>query len=140
MVSSIAFQKFKFNRLLVESVDEGLYCLGELPRKTLYLSLERKFDLRKDEIPFRLDEFIEAIERIFGSSASLVEISIMKRLHTNTKCTIEWCELECFGFSKYVNTVKLAFLFDEKKQKVRTTPTIVSNLETVIDSDEECVE
>ena len=46
-----------FNELLLESIDEALSSLGEKPKKATYIYLETKFNIKKQEIPNRINVF-----------------------------------------------------------------------------------
>lgn len=70
-----------FRKILLEAVDEGLSLLGDLPKQALYAHLERTISLKKQDLPERIEEFAKAIEEIFGQSAKLLEIKIMKELY-----------------------------------------------------------
>ena len=110
MVSQLALREKQFNRLLLDAVDESLSCLGESPKQLIYVQLEKEFDIKKHEIPYKIDNCGRALERIFGQGASFLEIQIMKHLHAKTHCTFEWREPEHFYFVRYVTMIKLSFL------------------------------
>jgi len=110
MVSRPAVREKQFNKLLLSAVDESLSCLGEFPKQLIYVQLEKEFDIKKGEIPYKIGKFGRALERIFGQGASFLEIQIMKHLHSKTNCTFEWREPEHFYFARYVATIKLGFL------------------------------
>jgi hypothetical protein len=71
-----------FNEFLLEAVDEELSSLGDLAKQAVFACLDRSFKIKKCEIPERIDEFVTAIEEIFGQGARLLQINIMRRLHT----------------------------------------------------------
>jgi len=53
---------------------------GETCKQALYFHLEKNFKLNKRDIPFRIEDFTEAIENIFGVGAKVLQIRIMKNL------------------------------------------------------------
>jgi hypothetical protein len=69
-----------FENVLLESIDEGLDCLGEQTKQAVYLHLKNKYALCKQEIPYRIEDFTEALEDTFQAGAKLLEIKIMKIL------------------------------------------------------------
>jgi len=80
-MSTLELQRdYNFRKLLLEAVDEGLSSLGDSPKKAIYFHLERNFGIKKQDIPDRIEEFTEAIEKIFGHGARILEICIMKHL------------------------------------------------------------
>lgn len=70
-----------FQDLVSEVIDESLFSLGESVKQAIYFHLEKSFSIKKSEIPTKIDEFVTAIENIFGEGAKLIEIEIMKQLH-----------------------------------------------------------
>lgn len=70
------------NKSVIEAVDSGLLALGENSRKAIYFHLEKTFNIKKEEIASRFEEFKEALEDIFGPGAELIESSIMRELQT----------------------------------------------------------
>ncbi|MGD2066721.1 MAG: hypothetical protein PVI43_06100 [Candidatus Bathyarchaeota archaeon] len=71
-----------FEKVLLEAVDEGLSCLGESGKQTIYFHLETEYNITKQDIPYKIEDFTEALEAIFGLGAKLLEIKIMKNLFT----------------------------------------------------------
>jgi len=69
-----------FEELLLEAIDEGLSPLGESVKQVVYSSLETNFKIKKHDIPYKIEEFTDAIDRIFGDGAKILEIKIMKDL------------------------------------------------------------
>ena len=69
-----------FEESLLESIDEVLSWLGESERQAVYFLLERKFEISRKEIPYRVADFVDAVENIFGLGAKVLEIRIMKCL------------------------------------------------------------
>jgi len=70
-----------FERLLLEAIDEGLSSLGDSPKQAIYFYLEKTFKIKKMDIPNKIEEFANVIEKIFGHGAKHLEIQIMKRLY-----------------------------------------------------------
>ncbi len=56
----------KFEHVLLETLDEALSTLGENVKKTVYFHLQQKFLIAKQEIPYKIDDFSDALEQIFG--------------------------------------------------------------------------
>ena len=74
-------QDKNFDTLLLEAIDEGLSCLGKAGKASFYINLEGLFNIRKNEIPSRIEDFSNALNRIFGLGAPKIEILIMKILY-----------------------------------------------------------
>jgi len=98
-----------FQTLLLEAVDEGLSLLGDSSKQELYSCLEETFKIRKQEIPNKIGEFTEAIERVFGLGAKLLEIEIMKHLYEKVGHDFEYYpEKDELLFTEYVEACRTA--------------------------------
>ena len=82
-----------FERCIVESVEEALSCLGELPKQTILLSLEKHFGVKLQDVPKNFPAFDAALKKIFGANASLLEDSILRRLDRKVGLTSEELQL-----------------------------------------------
>lgn len=105
-----------FDELLLEAVDEGLASIGESAKHAIFFYLETVFKIKKHEIPYKIEEFAAAIEKIFGLGANCIELLIMNHLYEKVKGTVELHKPKDFTFAKYVDAVKRSFL--EKKGAV----------------------
>ncbi|MCW4010470.1 MAG: hypothetical protein NWF05_07605 [Candidatus Bathyarchaeota archaeon] len=76
-----------YNKLLFESIDEGLSTLGEPSKSALYDALDRSFNLKKTDIIFRTGDFYNALNRIFGSGAVHLQRLFMKNFSEKTGCS-----------------------------------------------------
>jgi hypothetical protein len=102
-------KKGDFEKLLMESVDEALTSLGESAKQSIYFHLEDKFKISKEEIPRRIEDFADGIEKIFGLGAHFIEILIMKKLYEKIGKSLEWNEKEEFVFVNYVKAARQSF-------------------------------
>jgi hypothetical protein len=99
-----------FVKLLLEAVDEGLSSLGDSPKQAIYFYLKKEFKLDKRDIPQKIEEFTDAIERIFGLGAKFLEILIMKRLYEKVGHEFEYSqEQKDLVFTEYVDAAKKSF-------------------------------
>ena len=98
-----------FENLLLEAVDEALASLGDSAKQAIYYHLEDKFKITKNEIPNRLKDFTEGLEKIFGLGARFIEILIMKKLYEKVGQPLEWNESKELIFSEYVTAAKQSF-------------------------------
>ncbi len=97
-----------FEEILLEAVDEGLSSLGETCKKSIYFHLDREFKLSKRNIPFRIKDFAEAIESIFGMGAKVLEIRIMKNLFQNMGYPFQYFpNQEHLEFTKYIESARV---------------------------------
>jgi hypothetical protein len=97
-----------FEKLLLDAVDEGLAWLGDSARRTIYSHLENDFNIKRQDIPRNIKGFADAIEKIFGAAAGLLEIQIMKKLHERVGDSFRYFpQQEDLVFTEYVNTIRL---------------------------------
>ena len=101
-----ALQTKDFEKLLLESIDEGLSLLGESSRQAIYFHLEQGCDLKREEIPEKIEAFASAIHSIFGLGASCLEILIMKQLYQKVGGLLELDEARQFQLTEYVNALR----------------------------------
>ncbi|GAH09178.1 unnamed protein product, partial [marine sediment metagenome] len=55
-----------FEEVLLEAIDEGLSMLGESGKQAIYLHLGKSLKMNRQDIPYRIEEFADAIEKLFG--------------------------------------------------------------------------
>jgi hypothetical protein len=108
--------KRDFDKLLLEAVDEGLSSLGQSAKQAIYFHLEEDFNIDKQEIPSRINDFASAIEKIFGLGANVIEILIMRRLHEKVGLHIKLHRSEDLTFTQYVAEAKRSFLERQKAE------------------------
>jgi len=82
----------EFDRLLLESIDEGLASLGEAVKNSLYQHLQNDFGIKKSEIPVEIFDFSNVIHKIFGLGATPLEIRFMMNLNSKIKIEVNWPE------------------------------------------------
>ncbi len=97
-----------FEELLMEAIDEGLSLLGESSKQVVYCYLEKTFKMNRLDIPYRIEEFIDTIERIFGNGSKILEIQIMKCLFKKVGYTVKhYSEQKNLTFTEYITAFKL---------------------------------
>jgi nucleoside-diphosphate-sugar epimerase len=83
-------RKGNFEKFLTEAVENVFSSLGEPSKQAIYLHLKNNYNIGKEEIPQKIEDFADALEEIFGSGAKLIEIEIMKSL---------FCKVQSFKYS-----------------------------------------
>ena len=104
-----------FERLMLESVDNALASLGDSAKEAIYFHLEDKFSIEKNEIPQRVEDFAEGLEKIFGIGAQFLEILIMKNLYERVGQPLEWNKSKELIFAEYVAAARRSFLKERKR-------------------------
>lgn len=92
-----------FREFLIESIDEGFSSIGRECKQVIYFHLEQNFMLNKQNIPDRIEEFSEALEKIFGFGSNLLKSIIMKNLFKKLKYPVYYLEnKDSLDFVQYV--------------------------------------
>jgi hypothetical protein len=99
-----------FDLLLLSSIDEALLSLGEKARNSIFAFVEKKYLISRKEIPKNLETFQLALEKVFGLSASLIEILIMKNLYVKVGGGIIMETNNQLEFIKYVAEARKVFV------------------------------
>ncbi len=101
----------KFAAILLDAIDRAFSALGQNVKFSIYFNLETKFGLPKEDIPDRIGDFSDAMERIFGQASKQLEILIMKYLNDRVKCNYSWVGpkwlVPDLTFEKYVKLVRI---------------------------------
>jgi hypothetical protein len=117
-----------FSTILLESIDKAFLTLGKNASASIYMHLEAKFAITKQDIPRRVNDFSDALEQIFGLAAQPLEILIMKFLNEKVNCTYNWVGptwlVPDLSFTKYV---KLLELWCEDTERIGEVEVILDN-------------
>ena len=98
-----------FETAMIEAVDDGFATLGHSSKQVIYFHLENTFKIKKPEIPYKIEEFADAIEQIFGAGAKLIEIRIIEALHERIQDFVHFPKKGNLVFTEYVANLR-AFL------------------------------
>ena len=82
----------RFNKYLIEAIDETLTSLGEPVKSALYRNLESNFGISKIDIPRKICDFSVILHKLFGLGASRLELKFMKNLNKKIQADIKWPE------------------------------------------------
>ncbi|MBS7649557.1 hypothetical protein KEJ17_07960 [Candidatus Bathyarchaeota archaeon] len=110
-----------FDNLLLEAVDEALSTLGDSCKHAIYFHLEKTFKIERQHIPSKLEEFVNAIEQIFGIGAKIIEIQIMKFLRRKIGEFKYFPKGEDLTLVQYVAAVKKLERCPKVKLKTKTS-------------------
>ena len=98
-----------FEATIIEAVDESFSPFGHSSKQAIYFHLENTFKITKQEIPYKIEEFADAIEQIFGAGAKLIEIRIIEALHKRIQDFVHLPKKSELVFTEYVANLR-AFL------------------------------
>jgi hypothetical protein len=95
-----------FEKLLLEAIDEGLTSIGESSKQTIYYHLEKGFNVKKQEIPCKIEAFVLAVEKIFGIGANFLESLILKQLYEKADLKGKEDSFKGLTFAETVDAIK----------------------------------
>ncbi|MCW4035065.1 MAG: hypothetical protein NWF03_06835 [Candidatus Bathyarchaeota archaeon] len=96
-----------FDNQLLDAIDEGLNLLGDSSKQALYFYLQKTFKINRQDIPYKIEEFEEAIEKIFGTGAKILQIQIMKSLFKKVGSNVkQHPKQKNLTFNEYVETLR----------------------------------
>ena len=103
----------KFEDTLLCAIDDAFSLLGEEVKKALYFHLEHDLLIARQDIPDRIDDFSDALERVFGIGARQLELLIMQALKQKISASYKWegpsWLIPDLTFVKYVTLMELSY-------------------------------
>ena len=100
MVDSAAFRD-----ILLQSVDDALLLPGEIVRAAIYDRVERSYQLRREEIPEKLELFHKALRDLLAAGGEVLERLIAKNLYRRLD----------LNFNQHENWTLLDYVDETKK-------------------------
>ena len=101
MVDSAAFRD-----VLLHSVDDALLVPGEIVRADIYDRFERSYQLKREEIPERLELFRRALRDLLGAGGEVLERLIARNLYL--RLDLNFNQHEDWTLLDYVDEAKKA--------------------------------
>ena len=97
-------QPSDLGEVLLEAVEEGLLVPGEIVRAAIYERLERSYQIKRGEIPEKLETFHLALEDLLGKGAKVMEKLIAKNLYRRLE--LSFTQHDGWTLVDYVNHAK----------------------------------
>jgi len=97
--------KEEFKKFLLQTIDENLkQIFRETATHIIYQFLENNYSLKREEIPEKLETFMEGLRGFFRSGAHMIEQSILEELHV--KLGLKYRGREDYRFMDYVDDLE----------------------------------
>jgi len=98
----------EFNDVLVEAIEESISeILGRRALEALYVGLEKRYDVKRDEVPYRIETAFKILSDTFGTKGSqILGMRVVRRLYK--KLNLPLYESPSRSFSKYIENAKNA--------------------------------
>lgn len=99
----------KFDTVIMDAIEDSLSSFKSFDKQEVYFHLETTFNINKKEVPRRMEDFVNALEKIFGVGARLIEIRIIKSIHKRVPEFRFTSRTNVVNFGDYVDSLQ-AFL------------------------------
>ena len=76
------------NLKVLRCIDAGLNSIGTAGRQAVYWYLAQKLDLKREKIPDHPNEFLDALKKLFGQGAGILERTVVKQLRQTFDITL----------------------------------------------------
>ena len=96
-----------FEATLIKAVDDSFSSFGHSCKQAIYFQLENTFKIQKQEIPFKIAEFADSLQQIFGIGAKLVELKIIGALHEKIRDFTYFPVKEDLVFTEYIESLRI---------------------------------
>jgi hypothetical protein len=103
----INLKSSKFDDLFLEALDcTFLKLLGNNAKQAFFSFLDQKYALSKEDIPNRIGDLADGLEKIFGASAPLLELEVMKNLKKSVPSFNYLAKSPEISFEEYAESLK----------------------------------
>jgi hypothetical protein len=92
--------------VLLQAVDDALLVPGKIVRAAVYDRIEQSYQIRRDEIPEKLELFHKALLQLLGVGARVMEKLIAKNLYR--RLDLNFIEHDNWTLLDYVDHAKKA--------------------------------
>jgi len=113
-------QSSAFDRLLLDSITEGLESLGHNMAHVILYHVEQREGVSKEEMVDDVDLFVEGLWEIFGEGARVIEGLIVEKLYS--RLGLRRAVSTDRSFQEYVEDAKKLLLFKGKGDQSTTIP------------------
>jgi hypothetical protein len=100
------FKSSGFDEFFLEAIDQTFSMLGTNAKQALFSFLENKYNLNREDIPSRLGDFVDGLEKIFGTGASVLELEVMKTLRHRVPSFVYVVESSDLSFESYLLSLR----------------------------------
>lgn len=108
-----------FEELLSEAVDDGLSSIGESAKQAIYFYLEKSSHINRQEIPYKVEDFAAAIEKIFGLGTNFLQGIILKQLYEKIGKSFDLPASNDLNFIKCVEQARKLISQESKQLEIK---------------------
>jgi len=111
----------EFKKLLLQTIDDSFKeIFGETATHIIYFYLESNCSLRREDIPDRLEDFMEGLHKFFSKASVTVEHAVLTKLYSSLGLKFERREGQ--GFVDYVDELKNVYQVVKKSAEEQMVP------------------
>ena len=96
----------KYDTVIIDAIEDSLSSFKSFEKQEVYFFLETTFNISKKEIPQKMEDFGNALEKIFGVGARLIEIRIIKSIHKRVPEFRFTSRTNVVNFGDYVDSLQ----------------------------------
>lgn len=97
--------KEEFKKLLLQTIDDNLkQIFRETATHIIYQFLENNYSLKREEIPEKLETFMEGLHEFFRSGSHMIGQSILEELHV--KLGLKYKGRKDYSFMDYIDDLE----------------------------------
>ena len=113
----------KFDKYLMEAIDETISSLGEVVKNAVFQHLGTELQITKAEIPQKILDFSKIIHKFFGLGADRLELKIVKTLGYKLQVDVPLTENESRARMEWLLTTWIVsdVTFADNVQNLRTS-------------------
>ena len=110
--------KEEFKKLISQTIDENLkQIFRETATNIIYQFLEKNYSLKREEIPEKLEIFMEGMQEFFRSGSRMIEQSILEELHVNLG--LKYKIREGYRFTDYIDDLENVYSAIRNPPKIK---------------------
>ena len=95
-----------FEKTILEAIDQGFSSFGESCKEDIYTHLESYYELERNYIPYKIENFSNALHHCFGVGAKIIEMNIIKALSEKNKTFTFSSKKRELVFNEYAEGLK----------------------------------
>ena len=94
-------------------MDDAFLVPGKIVRTALFECLERTYQIRREDIPEKLEDFHSALRELLGASCPVIERLIAKNLHNHLGLNSTFKRVDGWTLVDYVKHAQTFLSFSE---------------------------
>jgi PAS domain S-box-containing protein len=98
----------QFNELLLAAIDDTFSSVGASAKTAIYFHIEKKFNIKKEDIPSSMAQFSQALDQLFGIGSKPLQKIFKQQLKLKVKTNSQISDEESLDLDGFVNEIRTA--------------------------------